>query len=263
MSNAGTACASGSVPIARDDAGFVVSGHGADPAQLYEGYATWKDWQGDFAARDRDARYFAAELAGIGLAGLRVLEIGFGNGAFLAWAKKQDAQVTGTEIADELIARARTQGFDAQSASLPALAAAGRQFDLVAAFDVFEHWTRDELVANLRAIHGLLAPGGRLVARFPNGQSPFGRVFQYGDITHQTVLSTSSMRQLALMTGFAVERVDNARRVPARRDAWTWLKHHWRKRRRARIEIALGKLYGFGRLPLDPNLTAVLRRPEQ
>jgi hypothetical protein len=38
------------------------------------------------------------------------------------------------------------------------------------------------------------------------------------------------------------------------------LKHRWRKRQRVRIEIMLGKLYGFGRLPLDPNLTAVLRK---
>jgi hypothetical protein len=65
------------------------------------------------------------------------------------------------------------------------------------------------------------------------------------------------------MTGFDVVRVSNARRVPARRDLWTVLKHHWRRRQRARIEIMLGKLYGFGRLPLDPNLTAVLRKSAQ
>ena len=56
----------------------------ADSTQPYEGYAQWKGWQGDFETSDRDARYFAAELAGIDLSGKRVLEIGFGNGEHLA-----------------------------------------------------------------------------------------------------------------------------------------------------------------------------------
>jgi len=237
----------------------------SDPAgpdtKLYGGYADWKQWQGDFAASDRHARYFAAELAGIALPGKRVLEIGFGNGSFMAWARQQGANVSGTEIDERMIARAKDKGFDAHGPSLDALVARRLTFDLIAAFDVFEHWSKDELLANLRQLHALLDSGGVLVARFPNGHSPFGRVYQYGDITHATVLSSSSIEQLARMTGFEVQRVENARRVPARRDFWTVLKHHWRRRQRARIEIMLGKLYGIGRLPLDPNLTAVLRKP--
>lgn len=233
-----------------------------DPAQLYHGYTQWKDWCGEFAASDREARYYAAELEGIALSGKRVLEIGFGNGSFLAWAHGQGAQVAGTEIIDALVEQARAKGYDAQPASLTVLATAKREFDIVVAFDVFEHWNRDELVANLRQIHALLAPEGMLLARFPNGHSPFGRVYQHGDLTHVSALSSSSMTQLAQMTGFAVVRIDNARRVPARLDPWTVLKHHWRRFRRGRIEVRLGKLYGFGRLPLDPNLTALLRKVE-
>ncbi len=235
----------------------------ADSAQPYAGYAQWKGWQGDFETSDRDARYFAAELAGIDLSGKRVLEIGFGNGSFLAWARRQNAQVTGTEIIDTLIEQARTKGYDAQSASLPTLLASGRQFDLVVAFDVFEHWHKDELIANLGQLHALLAGDGLLLARFPNGHSPFGRVHQHGDLTHVTTLSSSSVTQLAQMSGFTVERIDNAQRVPLRNDLWSVLKHHWRRYRRARIEIALGKLYGFGRLPLDPNLSVMLRRVDK
>lgn len=233
----------------------------AGATDFYRGYADWKQWQGDFAPSERDARYFAAELAGIELSGLRVLEIGFGNGSFMAWAHAQGAQVTGTEIDAAMIAHATAKGFDAQPAPLDALVAAGRTFDLVAAFDVFEHWHKDELIANLRHVHALLVPGGRLLARFPNGQSPFGRVHQYGDLTHVTVLSASSMRQLAAMTGFEVQRIGNACSVPVRNDAWSALKHRWRRMRRQRIETYLGKLYGIGRLPLDPNLVAVLAKP--
>jgi 2-polyprenyl-3-methyl-5-hydroxy-6-metoxy-1,4-benzoquinol methylase len=143
----------------------------ADAPRPYEGYCLtrWKGWQGDFETSDRDARYFAAELAGIDLSGKRVLEIGFGNGSFLAWARRQNAQVTGTELIDALVEQARTKGYDAQSASLQTLLASGRQFDLVVAFDVFEHWHKDELIANLGLLHALLAGDGLLLSRFPNG----------------------------------------------------------------------------------------------
>lgn len=231
-----------------------------EPAGLYHGYADWKDWQGDFSASDRDARYFAAELRDVDIAGKRVLEIGFGNGRFLAWAKANGATVSGTEINERMLARAREKGFEAYSASLDALVAANVRFDVVVAFDVFEHWEKPTLIANLKHIATLLDAGGTLLARFPNGQSPFGRVYQYGDITHETALSASSVAQLAQMTGFEVVRVSNAMRVPARRDPWTLWKFHWRRWRRARIERTIGKLYGIGRLALDPNLTAVLRK---
>jgi SAM-dependent methyltransferase len=233
----------------------------ADPA-LYHGYVEWKSWRGTFAASDREARYYTAEFDGIALAGKRVLEIGFGNGSFLAWARSQGAAVTGTEAIDLLIEQARANGYDAQPAALTDLVSAGRQFDLVVAFDVLEHWSRRELVANLRQIHALLACDGMLLARFPNGHSPFGRLHQHGDLTHVTALSATSTTQLARMTGFAVVRVENERRVASKTDPWSRLKHRWRAFRRARIEVTLGKLYGFGRLPLDPNLTAVLRKIE-
>jgi 2-polyprenyl-3-methyl-5-hydroxy-6-metoxy-1,4-benzoquinol methylase len=232
----------------------------AGSSQLYSGYADWKNWRGEFAPSDREARYFAAELADIPLAGKRVLEIGFGNGSFLAWAKSLGAEVVGTEIDAVMIEHARARGFDARPASLEALAAANERFDLVVAFDVLEHWDKPTLVASLTQLAGLLHSGGQVLARFPNGQSPFGRVHQYGDLTHRTVLSASSILQLANMTDFVVVRVGNASSVPVRRDFFSVLKHHWRRFRRARFERWLGKLYGFGRLALDPNLVVLLRR---
>lgn len=235
----------------------------ADSPQLYCGYAGWKGWHGEFAPSEREARYFSAELADVPLAGKRVLEIGFGNGSFLAWAKARGADVVGTELDAAMIERARAKGFDAQPASLAALAATQQRFDLVVAFDVFEHWDKPALVENLRQISALLRSGGMVLARFPNGQSPFGRIFQYGDLTHQTVLSASSVAQLAHLTGFAVVRVGNACRVPVRRDFFSVLKHHWRRIQRARFERRIAKLYGVGRLALDPNLCALLRKIDQ
>ena len=81
-----------------------------EPAHLYHGYTQWKGWRGEFATTDREARYYAAELADVALAGRRVLELGFGNGNFLAWAREQGAQVTGTEVLLEFIGEADGTG---------------------------------------------------------------------------------------------------------------------------------------------------------
>jgi len=257
------ACARTSTADAHDRHVHAVNEPQAESPPLYSGYADWKNWHGEFAPSDREARYFAAELADIPLSGKRVLEIGFGNGSFLAWAKALGAEVVGTEIDAAMVERAIARGFDARPASLEPLAAANERFDLIVAFDVFEHWDKPTLVASLTQFAALLRTGGHVLARFPNGQSPFGRVHQYGDLTHQTVLSASSIAQLANMTGFAVVRVGNACAVPVRRDFFSVLKHHWRRLRRARIERWLGRLYGVGQLALDPNLVVLLSKPDR
>jgi SAM-dependent methyltransferase len=230
---------------------------GADP---YAGYASWKGWDGAFAASDRKRRYFAAEFRDVPLGGKRVLEIGFGNGEFLAFAKGEGAGVAGLEIRADARDAARRHGFEALDDSLPDIAASGRRFDVVVALDVLEHWDFNELVAGFRAIHALLADGGRFVSRFPNGQSPFGRIYQNGDFSHKTALSTYKIEYLARLAGFGIVRIDNARRVPSRPGpigtAWHW----WLAQRRRRLERRIARLYGIRRLPLDPNLVAVLEK---
>lgn len=227
----------------------------ADP---YAGYAAWKAWSGAFAATDREARYFAEEFRGIGLAGKRVLEIGFGNGSFLAWAKGEGARVAGVEINAAMRDAARAHGFEVFEAPLAEIS---ERVDLVVAFDVLEHWTTDELVANFRAIRALLVGGGLFVSRFSNGQSPFGRVYQHGDFSHRSVLSTYKIEYLAGLAGFEVVRIDNVRRVPSRPGPLAAVRHGWLAWRRRWIERSIARLYGIRKLPLDPNLVAVLRRP--
>ncbi|MCK6510475.1 class I SAM-dependent methyltransferase [Myxococcota bacterium] len=194
--------------------------------------------------------------------GIRVLEIGFGQGFFLDWAHQQGAQVTGIEIIPELCAHTRQRHPAVYEGFLPQLVEAGMlvgPFDLIVAFDVFEHLTRDELILYFQIFSGLLREGGEVLARFPNGQSPFGRVYQHGDITHQSTLTPYSMKQIGLMSGFVVKSVDNAARVvvgPLHK------RIRWRLIYQARTiaEQMLGYLYFSGRLPLDPNLTVVLEK---
>ncbi|HJT98955.1 MAG TPA: class I SAM-dependent methyltransferase, partial [Rhodanobacteraceae bacterium] len=231
------------------------SGHGADP---YAGYTEWKGWDGVFRAGDKDARYYAAEFRGLALAGKRVLEIGFGNGSFLAWAKSEGADAAGIELNAQMREAARRNGFVAFEESLAELAARDRRYDLVVAFDVLEHWDATELIDNFRSIRTLLVDGGVFLARFPNGQSPFGRAYQHGDFSHKSTLTTYKIEYLAAMCGFEIVRVANPCRVPSRQGALGALRQWWLAGRRRRIERTIARLYGIRKLPLDPNLVAVL-----
>lgn len=231
-------------------------------ADGYQGYAAWKRWQGRFEASTRDARYFDAEFRGLPLTGKRVLEIGFGDGRFMAWARTQGAEVEGLEINPEMLAAAGRHGYVARNASLEELRSAGARYDLIVAFDVLEHWDTEELMANFREIAVLLRPGGRLLARFPNGHSPFGRVYQNGDFSHRSVLSCYKIEYLALLNGLEVVRMSDAERVSSKPGALRALRHGWLKLRRKRIERRIARLYGTPRLPLGPNLVVVLRKPD-
>lgn len=153
-------------------------------------YAAWKKWDRLFRYTADEAAYFRGETRGLSVAGADVLDIGFGSGAFLAWARDQGARIAGVEIDPLLQEAAQRENIELLPARLGEAAEEhpGR-FDTIVAFDVLEHLTREELIAALGAASLLLKPGGRLALRFPNGQSPFGLAPQYGDPTHRLALS--------------------------------------------------------------------------
>ncbi|RJP72628.1 MAG: class I SAM-dependent methyltransferase [Comamonadaceae bacterium] len=168
-------------------------------------YLTWKNWQAsDFGQVSRYQRhYFPREMARCQRplpAGSRVLELGFGNGAFMAWGRAQGWHMHGTEVNPPLVEAARAAGFEAVCAdSLEPWPDAW--FDLVVAFDVLEHIPQAALPGVLRSIQRVLKPGGAFLARFPNADSPFGLANQHGDLTHVTAIGRGKVVYLANRLG--------------------------------------------------------------
>ncbi len=172
------------------------------PAQQYrQEYLDWKGWTAaGFARLTAGARrYFDAELRRTNLplgAPLGVLEIGFGNGEFLAYARTRGWQIAGTELNPELVELARANGFHAICAgSLGEFPDAG--FDIVVAFDVLEHIPQASMLEFLHDVVRVLKPGGIFLARFPNGDSPFGLLTQNGDVTHVSVIGSGKVEYFA------------------------------------------------------------------
>ena len=166
------------------------------------GYTDWKRWPADNFGRysKGEARYFSWLLARWHPAPIQLaLEMGSGNGNFLGFARARGITVIGLESQPELRRRAQIASFEAHGA-ITDLAPEPR-FDLIAAFDVFEHIPQDDCIALLRNMAERLSPGGILLLRVPNGESPVGRIFQHGDLTHVTTLGLSKFKQMASLTG--------------------------------------------------------------
>jgi SAM-dependent methyltransferase len=173
-----------------------------------QNYRAWKTWEaGDFGQYDAvQARYFALELTRSGMQALQ--EFGFGNGQFAGWAKAQGMHYAGSELNADLLALAESKGFRAYSVAddLSQALGAGTQ-DVMVAFDVLEHLDAEQIMALLHSVALCLKPGGLFIARFPSGDSPFARPIQHGDVTHQSVIGSSKIRQLAIGTGLQISQV--------------------------------------------------------
>ena len=227
---------------------------------LYAGYEAWKGWHKPFLCSEESAAYFAGEMRGIPVAGRRVLEIGFGSGAFLTWARDQGAEVVGTEINEASLVAAREAGVEILDAAIEEVAASNAErFDVIVAFDVFEHFPLDVVVSRLAAARTMLKPGGHLVLRFPNAQSPFGLPPQNGDPTHRSALSRSVFEQLCQQVPFDFVRYAPSYRVSGKGAAKRIIRAV-----RGAMRDGISRLLNFvyaSDIPWDSVVVLVLRKP--
>jgi cyclopropane fatty-acyl-phospholipid synthase-like methyltransferase len=169
--------------------------------RVYGGYDEFKSWD-SYSDRERYVfnRHFAIELGRADIPpASRILEIGFGSGDFLVFLKERGFECDGIERRDNHNTRLQALGINATTTPLSDLAP-GR-YDAVFAFDVLEHMTKPELIEAMVQIERVLKPGGHLLARFPNGASPFGLFSQNGDLTHLLMLTPASFGQVCNIAG--------------------------------------------------------------
>lgn len=139
-----------------------------------------------------------------------VLDLGCGHGALLHFARAAGyTNLRGVDGSPEQVAAAGRLGIEGveEGDLRDALAAQpDASLDVVIAFDVIEHFTRDELLPFVDAVHRVLKPGGRWIIHVPNGESPFGSRMRYWDLTHELAFTRTSLAQLLLASGFSEVR---------------------------------------------------------
>jgi 2-polyprenyl-3-methyl-5-hydroxy-6-metoxy-1,4-benzoquinol methylase len=229
-----------------------------------ETYIDWKNWRNESFGQYSAvlASYYAIETGSYVRPGVDVLEIGFGNGSFIGWARDMGATVYGVELNAILVERAGTllgMGRAFQDLNDESLTERAGTFAVIVAFDVIEHIATDELPRFFRRMRSLLEPNGRLIVRFPNGDSPFGRIYQHGDPTHLSTIGSQKVRYFAENAGLKVEAVRAPSLPLAGNGIERAIKRWLLKSGRRVVERIVGYLYFGGRvIPLDPNYVAIL-----
>ena len=136
-----------------------------------------------------------------------ILDLGCGHGALLYFARQHGyTNVRGVDTSPEQVRAAKRLGIDGvvEDDLLHALSGIGRdEIDCVIAFDVIEHFTKDELFAFADNVYRVLKPNGRWIIHAPNAESPFGNRVRYGDLTHEQAFTRASLTQLLSICGFS------------------------------------------------------------
>jgi SAM-dependent methyltransferase len=229
-----------------------------DRSDLYRNYSAFKGWGSEPVVDDMDR--FSRTIDKLRLtAETSILEVGFGEGRFLDWARRRGYKVEGVEILPELVDYARMRGHTVHLGTVQQSIESSPRFDLIAAFDVIEHLTAPEIIDLLRSADLLLKPNGKILLQFPNASSPFSALYQRGDLTHQSNLSVASLEQISRPRGWKVAQSFNAR--PTSRHPLKcvklWLAHSMR----TFLEMIFSFAYYYGRNhPLDPIIIVVLER---
>jgi SAM-dependent methyltransferase len=169
----------------------------------------------------------------------RLLDFGCGGGAFLDRMRRRGWQVTGLDVSDAAVSRARRElGLRVLAGSLPHPELTGTTFDVITMLHSLEHVHAP--LAALRAAHHLLAPGGKLLVAVPNIDSAAFRWCGAGwaglDLPrHLTHFTPRTLRLMLARAGFRAGPVRmvrhsswlrlSARRVCEQRRGSFW--HRW------------------------------------
>lgn len=105
------------------------------------------------------------------------------------------------------------------------------RYDIIALFDVLEHFTREEGLDLLDRIAAALKPNGILLLQLPNGDSPFANSVFAADLTHESLYTPSSLTHLLAMAGLKMDSVKEQRPEPlgivSTIRSFLWKMIHW------------------------------------
>ncbi len=223
----------------------------------YQDYEKINNWK--FGQIESNGEYYENEISRCKIPqNAKILEVGFGNGGFLKWCTEKKFKVFGTEVNPNLVELGRSHGFSVtMTESIENIN--DDNFNLVAAFDVLEHLSNEQIGIFFQECKRLLSNQGQIIIRVPNGISPFSMQLQNADHTHINYLTHKKIEAIAYPYNFYVSYFGNAHRPL-----------NWGKRSKiSRIilyffrdifEVLVGFLYFGGRVPLDPNITVILSK---
>ena len=134
----------------------------------------------------------------------KCLDLGCGPGRLLLALRGAGYHdVSGVDVSPQSVSLARATGLQIAQADLrDYLLNSPGAYDLITAFDVIEHFHKDELLELFQLVRSRLAPDGRFIIQTPNASSPWAAGCRYGDLTHELIFNVKALVSLARVTGF-------------------------------------------------------------
>jgi SAM-dependent methyltransferase len=133
-------------------------------------------------------------------------ELACGHGSFLQWLRSRNfTDLAGVDSSEVQVSLARQVGarVDLDDVNHWLARQPNNHFSALMAIDLIEHLSKDEVMALLRNAQATLVPGGSLILRLPNGDSPFVGRNLFNDITHVWTYTPNCLNSLAMMQGYS------------------------------------------------------------
>ena len=152
-----------------------------------------------------------------------VAELACGHGSFLHWLKTRGyTELRGVDSSSEQIQLARLVGAVVDEDDVNRWLARQPQnhFAALIGIDLVEHLPKDAFMELLRAAHAALIPGGSLILRLPNGDSPFVGRNLFNDVTHVWTYTPNCLNSLAQMHGYSRTEFEDEGAAAIRDHRW-------------------------------------------
>ena len=190
-----------------------------------------------------------------------VIDLGCGSGEFVHWLQNKGYKNTsGIDVSKELIEIGKGLGIQNVLCDdiFNYLEINNSKFDVMILRDVLEHFDKDEAYELVTLLYNNLSDKGIIILQVPNGQSPFvGKIF-FGDFTHHSAFTESSISQLLTSVGFKQIKVFEVTPVPKNFKGlirlWLW------KCVRIYFQFLQGIATGYSEGFFSPNLIAVITK---
>jgi 2-polyprenyl-3-methyl-5-hydroxy-6-metoxy-1,4-benzoquinol methylase len=133
-------------------------------------------------------------------------ELACGHGSFLQWLHSRGfTNIAGVDSSEEQVALARQVGahVDLDDVNRWLARQPNNYYSALVAIDLAEHLSKDDFMDLLRCASAALSPGGSLILRLPNGDSPLVGMNLFNDITHVWTYTPNCLNSLSQMHGFS------------------------------------------------------------
>ena len=153
-------------------------------------FALYDKIAGPFLPRDRQAA---------------IVDLGCGFGGFIAHVHERGyMQACGIDASHQMVETARRLRIEGvcQGDLRCFLSGSDNQYALITAFDVIEHFHKDDIIDLLWRAHRALCADGLMILSTPNAMSKYGRWCRYADFTHEHIFDANSIRQCLIASGF-------------------------------------------------------------